>query len=686
MPRGDDPLSAEQVAVIGRWISDGAPWPEGVRLGQKETWWSVVPLEQPTVPRLSAEESAVTITPIDAFVIARHREKKLSFAAPADRLTLVRRIYFDLLGLPPTPAEVAEFLSDDNDQAYEKLVDRLLASPAYGERWARHWLDVVHYADSHGYDKDKPRPNAWPYRDYVIRALNVDKPYARFVQEQVAGDVLYPSTVDGIVATGFIAAGPWDFIGHAEVPESKIDGQIARHLDRDDMVATTLNTFVSTTVQCAQCHDHKFDPITQEDYYGLQAVFAALDRADRPYDLDPKIAQKRARLLSHKRDLLRHKAQATNDGSEKLEQGLAEINAALQQLPEPQVVYGGTIHGMDLKKKRAFSGTGARGGIPRPIHVLARGDVLVPGKPAVPGTVRLISSLPSRFELLDDHLEGDRRKALAAWLVSPQNALTWRSIVNRIWQYHMGRGLVDSPSDFGRMGRQPSHPLLLDWLAAEFRDSEQSIKALHRLILLSAVYRQSTVGDPAHAKIDGSNEFLWRMNRRRLEAESVRDAVLAASGKLDARLGGPGFQTFVIENPQHSPHYQYHKHDPDDPKSHRRSVYRFIVRSQVDPFMETLDCADPSLMVDKRSETISAVQALALLNDRFMLRMCEHFAVRLETLADSLAERIELAYQLTIGRTPSDEEREVILEYAAKHGLANTCRVIFNLNQFLFVD
>ena len=255
-------------------------------------WWSFRPLSRPSLPALSTTDANRVRTPIDAFILAKLREKGLTPSPEADRRTLIRRLTFDLIGLPPTPEEVDTFLADDRPDAYERLADRLLASPQYGERWGRHWLDVVHYGDTHGYDKDKPRPNAWPYRDYVIRAFNADRPYRRFVQEQLAGDVLFPGTADGIEALGFIAAGPWDFIGHAEVPESKIDGQIARHLDRDDMVANTMNTFASLTVQCAQCHNHKFDPIAQEDYYSLQAVFAALDRADKKYYSDPAIAKK----------------------------------------------------------------------------------------------------------------------------------------------------------------------------------------------------------------------------------------------------------------------------------------------------------------------------------------------------------------------------------------------------------
>ena len=270
------------------------------------TWWSLTPLARPPVPPVTVQQGRV-YNPIDAFVVARLQEKGMRQSPETDRRTLVRRLYFDLVGLPPAPAEVESFLADSDPDAFEQLVDRLLGSPQYGERWSRHWLDVVHFGETHGYDKDQPRPNAWPYRDYVIRAFNEDKPYDRFLTEQIAGDRLYPGTRDGFEALGFIAAGPWDLIGHAEVPESKLDGKVARHLDRDDMVATTMQTFNSLTVQCAQCHNHKFDPISQEEYYNLQAVFAAVDRADQAYDLEPQVAATRRSLQSRLATLIERK-------------------------------------------------------------------------------------------------------------------------------------------------------------------------------------------------------------------------------------------------------------------------------------------------------------------------------------------------------------------------------------------
>jgi hypothetical protein len=674
------------------------------------------------------------------------------------------------------------------------------------------------------------------------------------------------------------------------VPETKIDGKVARHLDRDDMVTTTMQTFLGLTVQCAQCHNHKFDPVSQEDYYRLQAVFAAIDRADRPYYPDADSARKAAELVSRRdalktrqaaveakvtsaggaalADLDRRIAAAGKPGVERPEYGyhsqiepkadaakwvqvdlgvsvaldrvvlwgchdtfanigpgfgfpvrfkvevcddpefadgvvavadrtaadqpnpgvapqafaakgakgryvrvtatklsprqgdfifaLAELQAfdaasknvaagrpvtardsieaaprwravnlvdgyapgqgadedaakllaerqtllarvagaearelatisaeqaavaaELARVPPAGVVYAGTVHAGSGN----FRGTGPEGK-PRPIHVLKRGNVTSPGKEVGPGVPAVIPGVPAAFDLPAGHAEGERRAALARWLTDDRNPLTWRVAVNRVWQYHFGRGIVATPNDFGRMGGLPSHPELLDWLAVEFRDGGQSLKKLHRLIVTSATYRQSSADHPAAAKLDAENVWLWRMNRRKLEAEAVRDAALAVAGKLDRTLYGPAFRDFVVEHPEHSPHYQYHLADPDDPKARRRAVYRFLVRSRPQPFMAVLDCADPSMQVDRRGETLSPLQALALFNNAFMLTTAKHLAARVEKEADPPA----AAFRLALGRPPTAAERDALAAHAAKHGLPNACRVILNLNEFVFVD
>jgi len=664
-----------------------------------ETWWSLRPLARSTIPLIAASDANVR-NPIDAFILARLRAEGLELSPEADRRTLARRLYFDLTGLPPSFEEVEQFVQDPDPAAYESLVQRLLRSPRYGERWARHWLDVAHYGDTHGYDKDQPRPHAWPYRDYVIRALNADKPYSQFVQEQIAGDALYPGTADGLEALGFIAAGPWDFIGHAELPESKIDGQIARHLDRDDMVATTLSTFNSLTVHCAQCHNHKFDPIPSEDYYSLQAVFAAVDRTNVDYYRDPELNRKRAALRGAERDLTREKSALLGLAAPKSEppadpdlyeiwrdvvNRMAAVQSALAEMPAPNRVFAGAVH----TGSGPFRGTGADGGKPRPIHLLARGDVRKPGKAVRPGALSALAFAPARFELPEKHSEADRRAALAQWITHPGNPLTWRSIVNRVWQYHFGRGLVETPSDFGRMGARPSHPELLDWLAVEFRDGGQSLKSLHRLIVTSAAYRQVSVAGanaPHGAALDADNRLLWRMNRRKLEAEAIRDSILAVSGQLDPRFYGPAFQDFVVERPEHSPHYQYHLWDPQSPSARRRSIYRFIVRSQPQPLMAALDCADPSMHVDKRNQSVSAPQALALMNNAFTVTMASQLDQSLKTRETSLARQIHSAFTAAFARDPTPAETAELMAYAAQHGLANAARFIFNLTEFSFVD
>ncbi|MCH2026792.1 MAG: DUF1553 domain-containing protein, partial [Verrucomicrobiales bacterium] len=361
---------------------------------------------------------------------------------------------------------------------------------------------------------------------------------------------------------------------------------------------------------------------------------------------------------------------------ERLAKSLLSINLEINELG---IVYAGTVY----SGSGSFKGRGHVGGKPRDIFVLHRGSVTDPRAPVKPGTVPgIVSEIPHQFNLPEEHKEGDRRIALAEWISHRDNTLTWRSIANRVWHYHFGRGIVDTPNDFGRIGSKPTHPELLDWLAVWFRDNGGSIKDLHRLILNSETYKQVSDHHPENATADISNKYLWRQNRRRLDAESLRDTVLYVSGKMNLQMGGPSFKDFVIEKPQHSPHYQYHKYDPDDPSTHRRSVYRFIVRSQPQPFMDTFDCADPSQLVDKRGETTTALQALALLNNNFMVKMSERFAERISGNSDP----VRTAFELAFSRVPSMDELVLLRSYAQRHGLAATCRIIFNLNEFSFID
>jgi len=914
MPKDERPLKPEQVAILKQWVRQGAAWPEGLTLTDKKEidthWWSLEPLAKISPP---ASQSTWIRTPIDAFILKQLDDNKLAPSPEADRRTLIRRLSYDLHGLPPTPEEVDAFEADKSADAYEKLVERLLASPRYGERWGRHWLDVVHFGETHGYDKDKVRTNAWPYRDYVINSFNVDKPYPRFIEEQLAGDVLYPQDSQGVVATGFISAGPWDFVGHIELREGTVDKEIARSNDRDDMVATTASTFVSLTVHCARCHNHKFDPIKQTDYYRMQAVFAGVDRADRPYDADPQTARNRLALHTSQRDLeARQKAfeqaaaAASSPKIKELDEQVAGLTKQIAALPVesgkrsstlgyhssimPQqdltkwvqvdlgqvrsidevvllpshVAYGGhagpgfgfphrfrvevsdvdtfattsmladhtaadfpnpgdaavripgagakgrylrvtatklwkrtddwifalaemavmsgktnvardavvtaldsieanpawgkknlvdgysslellQIEGdgqlthrqqlaaeaeklkaernrllakaldpktreqlaatvvtlAEVKKQIAalppqrvvYAGANEFGPLgsfqpakkPRPIHLLDRGSVTSPKELMSAGAVGCVPGPDANFALSDPDQEGQRRAALARWLSDPSNVLVRRSIVNRIWHYHFGQGIVDTPNDFGRMGSKPTHPELLEWLSGWFIQNGESFKPLHRLILSSAVYRQASTDKPEFAKIDGGNRLLWRMNRARLDAECVRDAMLFADGKLDLTMGGPSVQQFFFKD-DHSPVYDYERFNVEDPKSFRRSVYRFIVRSVPDPFMDSLDCADPSILTPKRNITLTALQALALFNNRFVLHQAEHLAGRVAKSHADVAGQIEEAYRLCLARRPTAKESQQLAAYTAEFGLANACRVILNSNEFLFID
>jgi cytochrome c553 len=895
MPRGGDPLGAAEVAALRRWIEGGAPWPEGLTLAEPKArpgaWWAIGPLSLPPVPPQAGARN-----PIDAFLLARLDREGLTYRPEADRRTLLRRVTFDLTGLPPTPEEVAAFEADSRPDAYERLVERLLASPHFGERWARHWLDVAHYADTHGYDKDKRRPNAWPYRDWLIAAFNADMPHDRFVQAQVAGDVLFPDDPGATVATGFVAAGPWDFVGHVELREGTVEKAKTRLLDRDDMLASTMSAFASLTVHCARCHDHKFDPIPQRDYYRLQAIFAGVDRGDRPYDdaeharRRRELERQRAAIQARREALAQQVASQTHPDLGALDGTLADLRgtaAAFGPLPgaasatngyhsaiaakadavkwvqvdlgrtrpldeirlvparpvdfrdtpgfgfparfrveladepefhrpvvvadhaaadvpnpgaswwivrpgraaryvrvtatrlwprtndhvfalgELQVVSGGEnvardavvaaldsieagrwstrhlVDGADSRTRLDDPGEAARRAdvwfrlreaearrvalveaitpeplrrsiakveserarvdatlaamparpsvyglvahAPRPIHVLARGEVEQPGEAVGPGALACVPGLEATFPDAAD--EGERRAALARWLTDPRNPLPWRSIVNRIWHYHFGRGLVDTPNDFGRNGGAPSHPELLDGLAATLRDDPaHSLKAIHRRIVTSAAYRQASSHDERAAAIDGDNRLLWRQNRRRLEAEAIRDAILLASGRLDRRMGGPGFALFRFVD-DHSPIYDHD--DPawiDPPEGRRRTVYRFVVRSVPNPFVECLDGADPNVSVPARDATITALQALTLLNDPFLLPEADALAAALAVQGGEVQDHIDRAYLRLLGRAPRPEERRALAAYAGRHGLAAACRLLFNLDEFVFVD
>jgi hypothetical protein len=910
---GKPRLTRAEVETLRAWIDAGPAWPEEFAgaSGDAKRHWSLRPLVKPLVP--VGHEN-----PIDAFICAKLALNTLAPAPAADRRTLVRRLYYDLTGLPPTPEEVDAFVSDHTPAAYDTLVTRLLASPRHGEHWARHWLDVAHYADTHGNDHDYARPNAWPYRDYVIRAFNDDKPYARFIKEQVAGDTFFPDDPQATVALGFLAAGPWDETLMVGVREDTVDHRFAQVLDRDDMVTTVMSTFTALTIHCARCHNHKFDPISQREYYALQAVFAGVDRADRTYDLDAATHIKRRELVARRTEIARRDATViaslgtpetrrkiasfiqnyvtrmtswkpldvvsvtsaigvpTNfarqaDGSwfvsgERPEKDTflvtAQVKARdirairLEAMPDDRLpgkgpgrydpsgnfhltefrvdaqpssgetkgavrlefsgatadhgdrgdsianafdgqsntfwsihprygepheaVFelkealghdGGTtliirleqngtaghqlgrfrlsyctgtlspdqraplpvalvelirkpeaqrtpaehhelalrVLGYEVERDiaalpalrkvyavaREFPSTGSfkPAVTPRPIHVLTRGDLSKPAERVEPGSLSCVQGLGAALAISNPSDESARRAALALWLTDDRNSLTWRCIVNRVWHYHFGRGLCDTPNDFGKMGGTPSHPELLDWLAVWFRDQAKgSLKALHRLIVTSETYRQSALDRADGAARDADNRLLWRMNRTRLTAEQMRDSLLQMSSQLDLTMGGPSVAQFVhrgkatfMPDGGAPPFLDYDSFAPDALENRRRAVYRFLFRTVPDPFMDALDAPDGGSLTPVRGQSTTVFGAFALLNNAFVIRQCEHIAARVtkEARDDSQVAR---AFRLLLERNPRPKELSRFTAYAQAHGLANTCQIIVNSNEFLYID
>ena len=944
MPKEAKPLSDTEVDLLRQWIDQGAKWPDDVVIKEKAkadpSWWAYQPLR---VARHSGSRSTQSpdsesqATTIDEFVWTKLAEHNLKPSPRADRRTLIRRLSFDLHGLPPTPEAVEAFVENADPRAYEKIVDRMLDSPHYGERFARHWLDIAHYADTHGFERDKRRDSAWRYRDYVIRAFNEDKPYDRFLQEQIAGDVLWPDNEQAVIATGFLAAGPWDFVGQVET-KSPVLRRFARSLDLDDMATQVMTSTMAMTVNCARCHDHKLDPISQQEYYRLRAVFAGVKREDRvvtdaalkQYELqkqkliaqrnrldfekgrlegaglnladivgggnglgtgtsrnaiDPRNAKVQTRNFGNLGnvvtnrfspsafefvdgvfipdgdngkaeipvsstgvtvtglpktsgkawDLIRNGPVAsqhspeldgidfTNDGHTLLglhanagitfdlaavgrallpapsddqvdksasptlrftatlgyfgavgnnvadawvfvdgrkvaefrklrrDDGLQEIDVELPASARFLTLVstdGGNGYSMDqigfgdphvkLASPRALTDESRKrlatikaqreqiekdleqlGPPPRfygvvaektaaEVRLLTRGNPESPsGDSLTPGAFSALAMLDPGLGTLDTR-EGERRAALARWITHSDNPLVRRVIVNRLWQWHFGTGLVDTPSDFGYGGGHPSHPELLDWLADELVKRNWSLKAMHRLIVTSETYKQSsTVGNPTRERgieidsarssltrrvtdaedpteIDADNRLLWRQNPRRIEAEAIRDSVLFVSGKLNAKRGGPGFEDFRYQD-AYAPIYTYVT--ADKPALWRRSIYRYIVRTTPDRFLATMDCPDPANLTPKRLTTTTPLQSLALYNNDFMLRQARYFAERLGNEAgNDTNAQVRRAFALAFGRQPSAEEDRLATDFVNKQGLFALCRSLLNSNEFLYVD
>jgi hypothetical protein len=874
-----------------------------------ENFWSLQPVQSPTPP--TTTHSKWLRNSIDAFVLARLEARGLAPSPEADRRTLIRRLSYDLIGLPPTPKEISAFVADKSPKAYGALVDRLLASPHYGERWARHWLDVVHFGESHGFEYNQPRNNFWPYRNWVIRAMNSDMPYDRFVQMQIAGDVLEPDTGDGVIALGCLVTGPYN----TTRPSNDTMRKTMRQDEVEDTIAMVSQTFLGLTANCARCHDHKFDPITQKDYYSIAAALAGVNPGERKIKVklnadDVAALAKLRATTSQLNDTARSLTQAVRqtllaaakkaghkgpappkplagwdftkslddtggkltvslqgtakrtseglvlDGSkgfattgalnlnlaektlevwvklatlnqrgggaitlqasgggvfdsivyaEKAKQRwMAGSNGYARYKPlggenekaatktavhvalvfkadgtitgyregkpygkpyrtrlqkysagKAHIVFGlrhgagpgggrmlkGTLTGARLynralssKEIAASAGVGtvsvshkqmlaamtkadrdkfnqlntqikqtrdatdrlmAKGSPatkvytvnsrrPGAVHILDRGSVLKPTQKVAPAGIVALKALNADFGLKDNASGPDRRKKLANWITDPKNPLFGRVMANRIWHYHFGAGLVNTPNDFGFNGTRPSHPKLLDHLATKLAEFKWSQKALHRYIVTSATYRQSFRLNSKAMAVDASNRLLWRMSPRRLEAEELRDTMLAVSGKLSRKLGGVGYRD-VREYKFKGSHF-YDIIEQDKPEHFRRTIYRFTPRGAKRNLLDTFDCPDPSVLAPQRASTTTPLQSLGLMNNSFVLRMSGFFAEQLaQDAGKNPKAQIQRAHVLTCGQPPDARSLALAEAFVAKHGLAAYCRVLFNINSFLYV-
>jgi hypothetical protein len=658
---------------------------------------------------------------IDRFILAALETQGLKPASPASHEQLLRRLHFDLVGLPPTPAEIDAFLQAadrDPQSAVAGVVDRLLASPHYGERWGRHWLDLARFAESNGYEFDEVRPDAWRYRDYVIQSFNADKPYDRFIREQLAGDELYPDDPQALIATGFNLLGP-------DMTDSSDQAQ-RRQNTLNDMTDTTGLVFLGLTLGCARCHDHKFEPIPQADYYRLQAFFSpAQFRRDLPVapkeeravleakvkewngrmqpllDAVAKIEQPYLATLREKRleslpEDVRLAHRTPEDRRTPAQKAIVERTTRLVRVPAADVL---AALGPDERERRrgllaqiktleaqkppvpvAMGMQDMKGEIPK-TFVLERGELTNRADEVHPGfPVVLLRDKQAPPTVADT----GRRAALAEWIVRPDNPLTARVLVNRLWQHHFGKGLVRTPSDFGLQGEAPTHPELLDWLACEFIDKGWSFKHMHRLMLTSATYRQSSRPSPDALTKDPDNRLVSHMNRARLEGEIIRDTLLFVSGRLNVRSGGPGVYPPIPAEAIEGAKGWTASADPHDHV--RRSIYIFARRNLRFPFLEAFDLPDSNLSCPKRERSTTAPQALALLNAGDVVAAAAALAACLVRDASTDGERIHHAYRRILGRAPTPREVESATAFLKDSPLSELCRALFNVNEFVYVD
>ncbi len=839
MPQKGEQLSPEQIGLLRAWIDQGAVWPQDGRaeVDPIKSHWAFQPVKRLAIPSLQKSKSQPT-NPVDAFIGVKLFENKLDPSREADRVTLIRRLYFVMLGMPPTPEEVAAFTEDKKPQAFERLVDKVLDDPRYGERWGRYWLDVIRFAESNGFETNRERPNGWKFRDYVIAAFNDDKPYNQFIREQIAGDALGAD-----VATGFLVGGPVDIV---KSPDIALTSQ-QRADELDDMVGTTGTAFLGLTLGCARCHSHKFDPISHAEYYSMTAIFAGVQHGERGLplptgkkaelaNLDGKIKELEKQLapfiakpvvanpgtnstgknlrvpvnFARNEEVLspveakfvRFTILATTGAEpciDELEVWAGEHNVALAT-NGTQATASGTLSGFDIHKLEhindgrtgnnrswissesgkgwvqleftkterisrivwgrdregqfkdrlattyrieaavetnawklvassddrqpfegktekpagpvynfdvvplaeaeqgrqwlaeleatrkdrdgkaktpmVYAGTFSR---PETTFRFHRGDPMQKREPVPPGTLAVFKPLT----LATNTPEQERRSQLADWIASPENPLTARVMVNRVWQHHFGVGLVNTPNDFGRNGAKPTHPELLDWLASELVAQGWSIKKLQRQILTSATWRQSSAPRPEALRVDAGSRLLWRFPPRRLEAEGIRDSILAVSGNLDRTAGGP---SFFLHDVDRENVYHYHPKEKFGPAESRRMVYAFKVRMEQDGIFGAFDCPDGSLVTPKRSVSTTPLQALNLFNSGFVLQQSEIFAGRLRKEAGhNSAAQVRRAWQLAFNRLPDRNEAKAAAAFVKSEGLPALCRAVLNANEFLFI-
>jgi hypothetical protein len=681
--------------------------PEKVVTEQDRQHWSYLPLRRPALPRVAA--STASLTPVDRFIQERLSAKGLTGSRRAEPEKLIRRLYFGLIGLPPTPQQVAAFAEAaalNPSLAVEKLIDDLLASPHYGERWARHWLDVVRYADSDGQEGDADRPTAHHFRDFVIRSLNEDLPFDTFVRWQLAGDELEPDNPSALAATGFIVAGT-----HAVLPDRLMEEERirTRFNELDDMIATTGAAMMGLTLGCARCHDHKYDPIPRRDYYRLLCAFNSGDRAELPLLPWEQSRHQRKMEAEWKAEL----DAATQRWDHVLKQtDKSELKARQKEKDE-------VLKTLKARKPRSvptalgFEDADAK---PRDTFLLARGDFKAKSEPVQLGFLSVLT----RGKSPEDYWSSARnhqkrpdstqqRRALAEWMTDGEHGagnLVARVIVNRVWQHHFGEGLVRTVNDFGARCDPPTHPELMEWLTAEFVKGGWRLKPLHRLILASSVYLQDTTFDPDKAKKDPDNRLLWRRRPQRLESEILRDTMLAISGTLNPRMFGPAVKAPVAPEAIQARNMKdpYPPDIKDTPSTHRRSVYLFHKRVVQQPLMQAFDGPDAQASCGRRENTTVAPQALALLNDPFVRARAADFALRLRREAGPGTDaQTRLAWKLALGRDPSSDELKAITGLVSRQiqqrltaGVAPTetrtlaledlCQAIFALNEFIYVD